>query len=104
MSQLQFLSESLSELIVYINEANNTTDYVERLRLISAGVVGNLANVFLTSSEKVPLKADIGETYNASLDNGTQFYAEQVSVAPSITRILVIGPNRDFIFSGQVSV
>ena len=39
-SQLQVLADSFSELVVYINEANNTTDYVERVRMISAGAVG----------------------------------------------------------------
>jgi hypothetical protein len=66
--------------------------------------MGNLIGNLLGVSDKLPLKAGLGETYTASLDDGTSFYAEQVSVAPAVTRFLIAGPNDRFKLSGDFGV
>ena len=63
-------------------------------------MIGNLLGV----SDKLPLKAGLGETYTAKLDDGTAFYAEQISVAPSIIRFLIVEANNRFKLSGDFCV
>lgn len=73
----------------YINLAVNSTDKVERLKMLIVATFGNfpIANGFLK-----PLNPILGETFQGSYPDGSKLYAEQTSHHPPVSSFLVIGP------------
>lgn len=45
--------------------------------------------MLLESTEKLPIKALLGETLIANIEDDLYIYLEQISVAPAITRVLI---------------
>jgi hypothetical protein len=58
---------------LYINRATNTTDPIERMKLLMVATISNYiyANTFLK-----PLNPIVGETYEGSYNDGSTIYGE----------------------------
>lgn len=79
---------------------NETEDKVERMRLLTAGFIGNWCyNVYL-STGRGPLNPFLGETYHSKMEDGTEIYLEFVSVKPSTVLVQIISEN--FTFTGNM--
>lgn len=80
-----------------MNRAAMETDPVERFKLVIACFVATpyYLNMFLK-----PLNPILGETLQATLIDGTQIYAEQISHHPPISYFLIVGPKDSYKFSG----
>ena len=82
-SHLSIIAREYSILIDFIKKMNETEDLVERMRLLTAGFIGNWSyNVYL-SKGRGPLNPFLGETYHSKMEDGTEIFIEFVSVKPS---------------------
>ena len=62
-------------------------DVLERIRLLSAAIVGGLMIGDFKHLAMRPMNPVLGETCQRVADDGTRFYAEQISHHPPITFI-----------------
>lgn len=60
--------------------------------------------LMLEANEQLPVKALLGETLTANIEDETHIYLEQVSVAPSITRVLITSIYKKLRLWGEVRV
>jgi len=81
-----------------MNKAAILTDPVERIKYIICSFIGTF--VYTTHFLK-PLNPFLGETYNATFEDGTLFYAEQTSHRPPISHYMVYGPNKLYTMNGH---
>lgn len=80
--------------------AADATDPVTRLQLVLAFVVGGLHINPMIFKNKPPLNPILGETYCASMPDGSRFYLEQTSHHPPITHWELVSNSGQFHFSG----
>lgn len=77
---------------------SETTDPVERLKLV---ICFALSGLHLTCRQAKPFNPILGETYQATFNDGTQVFCEQVSHHPPVTAWELIGPNGSYHFHGR---
>lgn len=96
--------DEYANLANYLEAAAKTSDPLERIQLVTAGIISNLAlNVSLMMG-KGPLNPTLGETYQGSLSNGTEIYVEQMSMHPHTTLVYVVGPEDLYNVASSVKV
>lgn len=98
ISYLQRLVEGFSWMPNMLLKAAQTTNPVERLKLVITGVI---AGLHLTCRQEKPFNPILGETFQASFSNGTEVFCEQVSHHPPVSAWEFVGPNGAFHFSGR---
>jgi hypothetical protein len=83
-----------------MNAAAMTEDPVERIKLLITAAVSHMepCNTF----EK-PLNPVLGETYHATMEDGTQIYCEQTCHHPPVSHIHIIGPDNIYEFGMYTS-
>jgi len=79
-----------------LKKAAETSDPVERLKLVIAFFFGGL---HLVCEQMKPFNPILGETFQASFDDETHIFCEQTSHHPPVTAWEVIGPG--YHFSGR---
>lgn len=60
-----------------------------------------IGNFYQNLSFVKPLNPIIGETCEASYNDGTQLYSEQIGHHPPVSYFLVIGPNESYRYYGN---
>lgn len=103
-SHTQLMAEEFANLSKYILEAAKEKDPIERLQLVTAGVISNLALNVAKMKGKGPLNPLLGESFSAILGNGTKIYVEQISMHPHTTLMHIIGPDDLFTIGASVKV
>lgn len=71
----------------------------ERLRWVATYFVAGYHRAFLTWSK--PFNPILGETWNASLPDGSRAYMEQISHHPPVSAYQIIGPGKSYHFYGH---
>ena len=85
-SILQVIASVTGPMIFWLNSAVRATDPVERMKFT---IVASLAYYYPCHTWDKPLNPVLGETYQATLDDGTCVYLEQVCHKPPISYLLV---------------
>ena len=88
-------------LPVYMNRAAQTTDPVERIKLVMAA---NFSWRFHNSTFVKPLNPILGETFQAFGADGTRLFLEQTSHHPPRSHFLAEGPDGNFKMNGYLEV
>jgi len=83
---------------IFLTKAAQTSDPIERLKWVITFAVSGLSN---TVAAKKPFNPVIGETFEATYEDGTEVYCEQSSHHPPITNWEVIGPDNLYHFYGH---
>ena len=104
LSHCQLMADEYANLAKYLEAAAKTGDHLERVKLVMAGIVSNLALNVSKMKGKGPLNPMLGETFQAQLSNGTQIFVEQMSMHPHTTLIYITGPDNMFTVSSTVQV
>lgn len=86
---------------VYLNRAANTSDPVERMKLLMAS---NFSWLFYNSIFVKPLNPILGETYQAYGADGTKLYMEQTSHHPPRSHFIAEGPDGNFTINGYLEL
>lgn len=60
--------------------------------------------MLLDSTEKTPIKSLLGETLVANIEEDLYIYLEQISVAPTVTRVLITSVYRKLKLWGDVKL
>jgi len=55
-------------------------------------IVGSISYIYPCHTFEKPLNPILGETYQASLPDGTKIYVEQICHKPPISYVLIDGP------------
>jgi len=97
-SYLERIVEGFSFAPIFLTQAAQTTDPVERLKLVICFAISGLA---LTCRQAKPFNPILGETYEATFADGTQVFCEQTSHHPPVTAWEFIGPNGSYHFHGR---
>ena len=103
-SHCQLMADEYCSLGKYIEAAAKSTDHTERVRIVTAGIISNLAINVSKMAGKGPLNPTMGETYQAQLSNGTEVYVEQMSMHPHTTLVYLVGPEDLFTVKSTVKV
>lgn len=82
----------------FLNKAAEEKDPVQRLKYVISFAIAGLSN---TCTPKKPFNPILGETFEATFEDGTEVFCEQVSHHPPISNWQVIGPNGSFHFYGS---
>jgi len=96
-SYLERITDSWCYATELLYKAALEKDPVERLKLIICFAIGGLHN---TCRQKKPFNPILGETYEASYEDGAQIFCEQVSHHPPVTAWQVFGPGNSYKFYG----
>ena len=65
-THLQLLVYEFALLLKYVKAATDEKDPLERLKLITAGIIGNLSHNIYRSKGKGPINPTLGETFSVS--------------------------------------
>uniref|UniRef100_A0A7S3LT14 Oxysterol-binding protein n=1 Tax=Palpitomonas bilix TaxID=652834 RepID=A0A7S3LT14_9EUKA len=84
----------------YLRLANETGDKVERFKLIMAMAIASLRQTVIA---RKPFNPILGETFEASFEDGAQIFAEQTSHHPPVSHYEVDGPNGDYHIDGYAA-
>jgi hypothetical protein len=82
---------------VYLRKAAKTKDPVERMKWVVTFMISGLHN---TCDQRKPFNPILGETFQATFEDGTQIFCEQSSHHPPVTNWQLIGPSHRFHFYG----
>lgn len=96
-SFLERLTDNWVYLPHFLSLASEAQDPVERLEYVIALVISGLHN---TCTAAKPFNPILGETYEATYENGTQVMCEQTSHHPPVSHWEVIGPNSSYRYTG----
>lgn len=94
--------QKLGDPLVFPNlmmKAVHAKNPVERLKWVVTYFVAGYHRAFLTWSK--PFNPILGETWQASLSDGTCVYMEQISHHPPVSAFQIIGPRHCFYFHGH---
>jgi len=83
---------------IYLKQAAMSDDPVERLKNVITFAVAGFSN---TCTAKKPFNPIIGETYEATLEDGSEVFCEQISHHPPVTAWEVFGPGNCYHFYGE---
>lgn len=81
--------------------AAKSSDPLERFKLC---IIASLCNFYTSPNFYKGLNPILGETLQASYNDGTQCYVEQISHHPPITYFLIKGPNKLYDYYGYYSM
>lgn len=76
--------------------AANAKDPLERMKCISAFLLGGLHVMPTKCRSKAPLNPVLGETYQAQKKDGCKIFLEQTSHHPPIASFFMTGPDKCF--------
>ena len=76
-----------------MKRAIELTDDLERMKLVTASLIGGLQNGKMKAMALRPLNPILGETCQRIAEDGTLYFAEQISHHPPITFFEMKGPN-----------
>jgi len=96
-SYLEMLCDGWCTAPTYLTQAAKTTDPVERLKLVITFAISGLHN---TVHLKKPFNPILGETYQATFEDGTEVFCEQTCHHPPITAWELVGPDREYFLYG----
>jgi len=96
-SFLEKMSQSWLMAPTYLTKAALTKDPVERMKLVVTFLV---AGIHFAPAERKPFNPILGETFEASFDDGSTVFCEQISHHPPKSAFQVVGPNNCYLFSG----
>jgi len=82
----------------FLNKAVESNDPVERMKYVISFAISGLSN---TCCAKKPLNPLLGETFQATFEDGTKIFCEQVSHHPPVTNWQVEGPDESYHFYGS---
>eukprot|EP00828_Plagiopyla_frontata_P031065 TRINITY_DN40900_c0_g1_i3.p1 TRINITY_DN40900_c0_g1~~TRINITY_DN40900_c0_g1_i3.p1 ORF type:complete len:279 (-),score=46.73 TRINITY_DN40900_c0_g1_i3:38-874(-) len=91
-TSLQTALEGTNFFPYYINKATQTTDKIERMKLV---VIASLCTLQSANCFGKPLNPILGETTTGYYSDGSQLFAEQISHHPPVTYFYVRG-SQDF--------
>ena len=91
----------LTTVPIYFNRAAETSDPVERMKLL---ITGNFAWFVYMSMFKKPLNPILGETYECIGQDGTKLCMEQTSHHPPRGHFFADGPNGNFKMNGYFEI
>lgn len=97
-SYLQKLCDPLAFPSI-IQKAVVATNPEERLKWVVTYFVAGYHRAFLTWSK--PFNPILGETWHATLSDGTHAFMEQISHHPPISAFQIIGPGKSYYFHGH---
>ena len=103
-SHCQLMADEFANMARYLEAAAKTDDKEERLKLITAGIISNLALNVAKMGGKGPLNPLLGETFQAQLSNGTLVYVEQMSMHPHTTLVYIVGPEELYTLGANIKV
>lgn len=104
ITHLQLIANEFACIKKYVEFALEVKDPLERVKLIAAGMIGNLAMNVYTSHGKGPVNPTLGETLCGAMQDGSQVYLEQISMHPHTTLILIIGPQNKYKICAKIRV
>ncbi|KXZ54450.1 hypothetical protein GPECTOR_4g1001 [Gonium pectorale] len=93
--------EKLADVWVYpryLAAASQASDPVERMKLVTTWFVAGLHHAF--ENWRKPFNPILGETWQASLSDGTSMYMEQISHHPPVSAFHMEGPGGSYRFRG----
>nr|XP_033491999.1 oxysterol-binding protein-related protein 1-like isoform X1 [Epinephelus lanceolatus]XP_033492000.1 oxysterol-binding protein-related protein 1-like isoform X1 [Epinephelus lanceolatus] len=100
LSFLQRLTEYMEHTYL-IQQANATTDSVERMKCVAAFAVSAVASQWERTGK--PFNPLLGETYELIREDlGFKWLSEQVSHHPPVSAFHAEGLNEDFVFHGSI--
>lgn len=85
----------------YLRRAGNIGDKIERIKLVTTGMI---APFYLLLRKMKPLNPILGETFEATLSDGTKIAGEQIAHHPPISYYYVEGPNKSYLAYGSIEV
>lgn len=97
-SYLEMVADGWCYAPIFLKQAAVETNPVERMKMVVTFAIAGLSN---TCTSKKPLNPILGETFEATFDDGTQIFCEQVSHHPPITNWEVVGPQEMYTFYGS---
>lgn len=97
-SYLERLCDGWCYAPFFLTKASNEVDPIERLKWVVTFAISGLSN---TCAPKKPFNPILGETFEATYDDGTQVFCEQSSHHPPITNWEMIGPGKNYHFYGH---
>lgn len=93
--------EKLADVWVYpryLSEAAKTRDPLERMKFVITWFIAGLHHGF--ERWKKPFNPILGETWQATLSDGTQMFMEQISHHPPVSAFDMVGPGGAYKFVG----
>ena len=81
----------------YLHAAALSDDPIQRMKFVMASMVCYIMEIH---SWGKPLNPILGETYEATLPDGSTVHIEQISHHPPISYLLLCGPDDIYSFSG----
>jgi len=91
-SFLQRIATEFSCAPIFLHQASETADPLERMKLVVAFIIGGLNRQCI--GQKKPFNPILGETYQASFFDGTRVFMEQTSHHPPVSHWDVEAPGR----------
>lgn len=82
---------------IFLKKAGQETDPIESLKLVTTFF---LSSLFLSTEQLKPFNPYLGETYQATFQDGSQVYLEHTSHTPCISNYLLRDVNKDYQLSG----
>lgn len=95
------LQKSLNSTLLfplYLNKAAHLEDKIERMKLV---ITACIANFHYNQGYAKPLNPILGETCEASYEDGTKLYAEQISHHPPVCYLFVEPSDKSYQFYGS---
>ncbi|GIL82684.1 hypothetical protein Vretimale_8263 [Volvox reticuliferus] len=93
--------EKLADVWVYpryLADASQSSDPVERMKLVTTWFVAGLHHAF--ENWRKPFNPILGETWQATLSDGTTMFMEQISHHPPVSAFHMEGPGGSYRFLG----
>ena len=97
ISILQHVCNGHFNFPLYLNMASETTDNLERMKLV---IVATISNWYKSSVFLKPLNPIWGETYEMIWEDGSHEYVEQTSHHPPRSHFLIIGNEKKWRYYG----
>jgi len=96
-SYLQRIADGWCYAPIYLTQAAMTPDPLDRMKHVITFAIAGLSN---TCTQKKPFNPILGETFQATYEDGAYVYTEQSSHHPPVTNWQVIGPDGLYHFYG----
>lgn len=97
-SYLELVTDGWCYAPIFLKQAAVEADPVERMKLVITFAIAGLSN---TCTPKKPFNPILGETYQATFEDGTEIFCEQTSHHPPISNWELVGPGNMYTFYGS---
>ena len=87
-STLQRIADYWSLAPLFLNQAAQSSDPLQRIKLVMAFAIGGL---YISTKQLKPFNPLIGETFEGQFEDGTKVYIEHISHYPTVARFYVLG-------------